>query len=217
MKRALQQVAAPEAPPPRPPSGRALKKTAIFRATIEELASADYGGLTFERVALRAGVNKTTLYRRWPTKAALVQDALMSMVERMIIEPTTGSLREDLVRIGRKKVEFATSFMGQSLHRLRLLTRPEPELAAIAKSLEALHQAKLDELAGAAVARGEVPEGTDMRLLLDMFGGALYVYLFFKNERVDDVLIARIVDRLLHGVATVPRRPARSLRGSTAR
>jgi AcrR family transcriptional regulator len=188
-----------------PPAARALKTAAIFRATVEELASTDYGGLTFERVALRAGVNKTTLYRRWADKAALVREALTSMTDEFTIEPTTGSLREDLLRIGRKNVEFASSFMGQSLQRLRLLNHPEPELAAIAKSLDARHRAKLDELAAAAVARGEVPEGTDMRLLLDMFGGALWIFLFFKNERVDDVLIARIVDRLLYGVTT-PRR-----------
>ena len=198
------RVLSKEAPPkrlaPNLVSPRELKKAAILRATIEELARADYGGLTFEQVALRAGVNKTTLYRRWPSKAALVREALTSMVEGLSIEPTSGSLREDLIRIGRKKVEFATSFLGQSLHRLRLLNHPEPDLAAIAKGLESRQQAKLAELAAAAVARGEVTAGTDMRLLLDMFGGALYVFLFFKNEPVDDVLIARIVDRLLNGV-----------------
>ena len=185
-----------------PKPNRAQKTAAIFRATLEELASADYGGLTFERVALRAGVNKTTLYRRWPEKAALVRDALTSMVDEFTLEPTTGSLREDLLRIGRKTVEFASSFMGQCLQRLRLLNHPEPELAAIAKSLDARHQAKLNELAAAAVERGDVPEDTDVRLLLDMFGGALWIFLFHKNERVDDVLIARIVDRLLYGVTT---------------
>ncbi len=50
------------------------------------------------------------------------------------------------MRVGRTMVEFSTSFEGQCLVRLRLLQHPEPELAAIAKSLQGRHIARLAAL-----------------------------------------------------------------------
>jgi AcrR family transcriptional regulator len=179
---------------------RLLREKGILRAVLEELARFDYGGLTFERVAARAGVNKTTVYRHWETKADLVRAALSSVSQSMGVGPTTGSLRGDLLRIGRNMGDFMTSFEGQCLMRLRLLQHPEPELAGIAKELHAKKLAQLAALAEAAIARGEIGRDTDITLLLDMLGGALHVRLVMKNEPVDDVVIAHIVDLLLNGV-----------------
>ncbi len=188
--------------PPERETPRSLRERAILRAVIEELARSDYGGLTFEKVAARAGVNKTTVYRHWETKVDLVRTALSSVARSMSAGPTTGTLRGDLLRIGRAMVDFATSFEGQCLMRLRLLQHPEPELAGVAKDLHAKHVAELAALAKAAVARGEVAPDIDLGLLLDMLGGALHIRLVMKNESVDDVLIAKIVDILLHGADT---------------
>lgn len=188
---------------------------------LEELARADYGGLTFERVAARAGVNKTTVYRHWETKADLVRAALSSVAQAFGPGPTTGTLRGDLLRIGRAMADFSTSFEGQSLMRLRLLQHPEPELAGIAKGLHATHLVELVALAQAAVARGEVAADVDITLLLDMLGGALHVRLVMKNEPVDHVFIARVVDVLLDGVSrskpqrmVAPRKPGKRRRPS---
>jgi AcrR family transcriptional regulator len=181
---------------------RTRREKVILRAVIEELARSDYGGLTFERVAARAGVNKTTVYRHWETKVDLVRAALSSVARSVTLGPTTGALRSDLLRIGRTMVDFATSFEGQCLMRLRLLQHPEPELARVAKDLHAEHVAALAALARAAVARGEVAPDVDLGLMLDMLGGALHVRLVMKNEPVDDVVIAQIVDILLQGAGT---------------
>jgi AcrR family transcriptional regulator len=180
-----------------------VREARILRATIEELARSDYGGLSFERVAARAGVNKTTVYRHWETKAALVRAALSVVLQSVTPEVSAGTLREDLIRVGRKMVDFSMSFAGQCLVRLRLLQHPEPELASIARDLHARHFAQLTALAQAAVQRGELPKGADFKLILEMLGGALHTRLFMKNEPVDDVLIARMVDILLCG-ATLP-------------
>jgi AcrR family transcriptional regulator len=180
--------------------GRSPREARILRAVIEELARSDYGGLAFERVAARAGVNKTTVYRHWETKADLVRAALSLVAQSIIPEVSAGTLREDLMRVGRRMVDFSTSFEGQCLVRLRLLQHPEPELASIAKDLHAKHIAQLTALAEAAIQRGEVARGVDVKLVVDLLGGALHVRLFMKNEPVDDVLIARIVDILLCGV-----------------
>jgi AcrR family transcriptional regulator len=187
------------------PSARVAR---ILRAAIEELARSDYGGLAFERVAARAGVNKTTVYRHWETKADLVRAALSQVLQSVIPEVSSGTLREDLIRIGHKVVDFSMSFEGQCLVRLRLLQHPEPELASIARDLHARHFAHLSALADAATRRGDLPKGVDFKLLLDMLGGALHSRLVMQNESVDDVLIARMVDILLCGVGASCGRPA---------
>ncbi len=193
-----------------------VREAKILRAAIEELAGSDYGGLSFERVAARAGVNKTTVYRHWETKADLVRSALTLCLRSVSPEISTGALRDDLIRVGRRMVEFASSFEGQSLLRLHLLQHPEPELANIAKELHAKHLAQLAALGEAAAARGELREGADFTLMLDMLGGTLHARLVIKNEPVDDVLIARIVDVLLRG-GSVPRDRPRKRASSGAR
>jgi AcrR family transcriptional regulator len=177
----------------------ALQERAIMRATLEELARSDYGGLSIEQVASRARVNKTTVYRHWPTKADLVRSALSSVAAAHDAGPSSGSLRRDLVTMARVMVEFASSFEGQSLIRLRLLDNPEPELAAIASTLQATNAEKRAGIIRQAIARGEVRRDADPALILDMLAGALHFLLFIKKRPVDDRLIGRIVDALLHG------------------
>jgi AcrR family transcriptional regulator len=194
------RIAAENGTPASPKERRhSPRESNILRAVIEELARSDYGGLAFERVAARAGVNKTTVYRHWETKAELVRAALSLVVQSVIPEVSAGTLRQDLMRIGRRMVDFSSSFEGQCLIRLRLLQHPEPELASIAKDLHAKHLGQLAALAEAATRRGELARTVDVKLLLDMLGGALHVRLVMKNEPVDDVLIARMVDVLLQG------------------
>ncbi len=184
---------------PRETTTRASRERAILRATIEELARADYGGLTFERVAARAGVNKTTVYRRWKTKAELVRAALTSVAQAYRPGPTTGSLRGDLFQIGRGMREFIESFEGQCLLRVRLLHHPEPELAIMAKELHERSLGDIASLGRAAALRGEIAAARDMSLLVEMLSGALHVRLVLKDEAVDDVVIARFVDTLVDG------------------
>lgn len=193
--------------PSREPSRRAVRERAILRAAIEELALADYGGLSFERVAHRAGVNKTTVYRRWETKGDLVRAALNSVAQTFRFGPTTGSLRGDLMRIGRAVREFVASFEGQCLTRVRLLQHPEPELAAMAKELHARSLGDITSLGRAAVERGELSSERDMPTLVEMLSGVLHTRLVMKGESAEDAVIARFVDVLVQGAAT-PRRTA---------
>jgi AcrR family transcriptional regulator len=190
---------------------RAQRERNILRATLEELAGADYGALSVENVARRADVNKTTVYRRWPTKADLVGSALTAVADQMAFGPSTGSLRMDLREIGRRMLNLALSLEGQGLARLGVLRRPEPELADVVARIRALRQRKLEELLATAVSRGELAKDADLALMLDMLGGLLHVRLFLKGEGADELVIARAVDVLLDGIKAAP-----STRGKTA-
>jgi AcrR family transcriptional regulator len=179
------------------------REQVILRAAITELALFDYGGLTIEDVARRAGVNKTTVYRKWPTKAELVRAALVSIFEMFSVGETTGDLRSDLRRVALSLIAFNESPEGRTLVRLRLLHHPEPGLAEIAKQLRARKVAELVTLVEAGLKRGEVAPGVDVRLLLDMLWGVLFVKLMMNMEPVDSAMLERILDMLL-GAASRP-------------
>src|SRR5262249_49741082 len=78
---------------------------AILAATLALLGDGGYRAATIEGIAARAGVGKQTIYRWWPSRAALVMEAYEQRVVGRELKPDTGSLREDvcllLVHIGR--------------------------------------------------------------------------------------------------------------------
>ena len=186
-----------------PASGRRVQELVreqqILRAAIQELALSDYGGMSIEGVARRAGVNKTTVYRKWETKVDLLRAALGSVFDSFPVGPTLGDLRSDMLRLGKQFRVFTQSVEGKSLMRLRLLQHPEPELAEIAKQLNARQSKEVRVLVEAAVARGEVSRDIDLVLLLDMLWGVLYARLEMKNEPVSDAMLEEVVDILMNG------------------
>ncbi|MGE7434686.1 TetR/AcrR family transcriptional regulator [Kitasatospora sp. NPDC001175] len=119
-----QQPVAPDqaVPPATPPRGKGRPRSAaadlaILDATREALAELGWGGLTMGDVATRAGVAKTTLYRRWPSKNELVVDAVASLFDELEMVDL-GSLRADIEAV---VAQFAT-----------LLARPETQAALLA-------------------------------------------------------------------------------------
>jgi AcrR family transcriptional regulator len=197
--------------------GPTAKKTALVRgepvvrgilaATMEELAHAGYSALRIEDVAARAGVNKTTIYRRWPTKEELVRAALLSMGDDTICAPNTGALRSDLLALARKMVAIAGSPQGRSLTRVILAEGPDSELMTIAKSLRDVHEAVPRAMIEAAESRGELAPGIDAMLLFNVIGSAIHERLFLNRESVDDSFLNSLLDLLLLG-AGPRRRPA---------
>lgn len=178
----------------------------ILTATLEELASAGYRALRIEDVATRAGVNKTTVYRRWPTKEELVRAALLSVTDEKIIPPNTGSLRGDLLALGRAVNEIQTSPVGQSLFHVFLAEGPDSELMAIARSLRSVQEGGLRAIIESAVARGELAQGTDPMLPCELLGAYLQHRMITDRASVDEAQLARVVDVILLGVLHPERR-----------
>jgi TetR/AcrR family transcriptional regulator of autoinduction and epiphytic fitness len=77
----------------------------VRRAALDELADAGYGGFTIESVAARAGVAKSTIYRHWSDKLALVADAFESSHEEMVPDTATGTARDRIVSLLRHVAE----------------------------------------------------------------------------------------------------------------
>src|ERR1700685_3368064 len=112
-----------------PPAGRGPKiRAAVLAATLAELTETGYTALTVDNVARRAGVHKTTIYRRWKNREALVADAVADRAGTAKMPfPDTGDIGTDLLRLARMTVGLMTRPDGQtvaapSLSAARLLT-----------------------------------------------------------------------------------------------
>jgi AcrR family transcriptional regulator len=198
-----------ERPPARPPKRELVRGEPVVQrvlaATMEELARVGYRALRVEDVAARAGVNKTTVYRRWPEKVELVRAALGSVAERKMVAPETGSLRGDLLAIGRNMAQLFSSPQGQSVFRMLVAEGSDAEVKDLRRALRRDRKPIPLAVMAAAVARGELSADTpeaDQRLLFQAFMGAIHHRLFFMNEPATPAFLERLVDLLLLGALT---------------
>ena len=84
--------------------------SAIFEATLDELAEVGYAKLTMERVAARAGASKASVYRRWPSRMELALDAVHHLAPDPTDLPDTGSLRGDAIAFMRTAADLLAGF-----------------------------------------------------------------------------------------------------------
>jgi AcrR family transcriptional regulator len=141
----------------------------VLAACVAELAESGYRGFRMDAVSAAAGVNKTSVYRRWPSKQQLVEAAVVWM-RRFVHDvplPDTGSLERDLVEAFRRKLSFKARVEGQAWARL-LAEKHDLEVGvAIGGAVEERSRAWY-KMVTRAIARGELPAGTQPRLLLSM-------------------------------------------------
>ena len=180
--------------------GRAARVVSdVLVATAEELSRVGYSALRVEDVAARSGVNKTTIYRRWPTKPELVGAAVRAVWESPEV-PDTGSLRNDFIASLKKTAAFAMSPIGRGLTRVIQLEFAHPELEPIARSLRADYRSLREVLVQRGIDRNELPKETDARFLSDMMTAPIFSRLFTDGESVDTAYIESVVDVVLSGV-----------------
>lgn len=173
----------------------------IFTATLELLTERGFDGLTIEGVAARSGVNKTTIYRWWPSKGALLAAAILNAPPLALDLTDTGSLRGDLIQL---------------VERLRhLLTGPQTRPLVVAGLSAAASQNELGGLLREflearlfselpiferATARGEISEDVSARTVIDLLAGALWVRLVLRADEAPERFADELVDTVLPGI-----------------
>lgn len=181
------------------PHGRAERVVEqVLHATAQELSEGGYAALRVEAVALRAGVNKTTVYRRWPTRADLVAAALAHMKQPLPDE--TGNLEDDLTSGLRAWVRFAESPLGHGLLRVLQTERGHIELEPIVRTLRAAARTRRAELVARAIERGALPPGTDAMFVADLAFSFVFARLVTCGEHVSEELLRSTVETVLAGV-----------------
>jgi AcrR family transcriptional regulator len=141
----------------------------VLDAAIVELARSGYTRFRMDEVASRAAVNKTTIYRRWPDRAALIT-ALVDRMRAPLREsplPDTGHLETDLVEAFTRRFTVGRKVDGRAWARL-LDERYRPDVEAIIGAVVAERRDEWRSMVTRSIERGELPPGTDAQLLLDL-------------------------------------------------
>jgi AcrR family transcriptional regulator len=175
---------------------------AILAAAAQLLAERGIAGMSMEEVASRAGVAKTTIYRRWTSRGALALDAFLADFLRQQPPPDTGTLRGDLLAALRAWIHSVTrTSAGPVLAGLIAETQHDPGLAEawrerVVERLRAQHKIMLDR----AVERGEIPAQTDYEIVLDLVFGAAYHRLLHGHQPLTDPFARQVVDLVVAGI-----------------
>jgi AcrR family transcriptional regulator len=161
--------------PGRPRDAR--RDEAILAATLEILKEQGYVGLTIEGVAVSAGVGRPTIYRRWPSKPALVVAALVQSTRLAIPVVDTGSLRRDLIAVQRRQVELMSSPESRRVTAgliADLATDPELAQSYVSQYL-APRRASVWQVLQRGVDRGELAADVDFAFVYDLLMGPLFM------------------------------------------
>jgi AcrR family transcriptional regulator len=187
------------------PGRRRSKRShrAILDATQQLLVERGYPAVSIEGIAARAGVGKQTIYRWWPSKAALVLEAylsgedavshpseagsvhedvraLLSWLIAVLAEPTGGGVVAGLVAELPHDADLAEGFRRDVVP-----ARREPMLAALEQGRE----------------RGEIRADADLELAVDELHGAVFYRLLLSGQPLDEAFVARLADQVLAGLA----------------
>jgi AcrR family transcriptional regulator len=176
---------------------------AILEATRELLIEQGVHGLTMEGVASRAGVAKTTLYRRYRSKHQLALAVLVDMVEQVVAVEDLGDTRAELIAFVNGAVRvLGSTLMGRVMQGLVSDLATDPELAkAFREQVVAARLAEVRRLIHKGIERGDLKTGTDYELVHEMLFGPVYYRLLLSGAPLDKNLAERIVDAVLPGLA----------------
>jgi AcrR family transcriptional regulator len=179
---------------------------AVLTATIELTGQVGYTALRVEDVARRAGVNRTTVYRRWPTKVHLIAAALRTVCGVHNVPARTGTLRAQLIEMAHDTVAVATSTAGQSVIRMLSMERGESDLEDIRAMLYRERIAYSVRAFEEAYERGELEDLSTASIALEAMFALVYRRLHLRMK-VDQASIETLVDIVLRGVSWAGPRP----------
>jgi TetR/AcrR family transcriptional regulator of autoinduction and epiphytic fitness len=169
----------------------------ILSAALALLGEVGYGGLTIEAVAARAGVGKSTIYRHWPGKLALVEDAIRTLRAGDAV-PTAGSVRERVTALLKDlAANIADSTWSTCLPAIIDAAERDPEVLAIQRRFAWERRQALVDLLAEGVAAGEVPGGADVGLLAECLIGPIMVRRLLLHEPLDPGAVPALVDQVL--------------------
>jgi AcrR family transcriptional regulator len=178
------------------PGGRTAEVTRrINEAILELMAEGGIENCTFQNVAARAGVERSTLYRRNPDRWPTIMSAVIHLADRMTGTFDTGSFRTDLI--------------GTLLNLANVLSSPlGPPLLSVAAALQGgaapgeaerfwkSRQERLAPMFEAAIGRGELPADVNRDELFAMAAGPIYFRKFIASQDIDDDFVRTVVDNI---------------------
>ena len=177
--------------------GRSARvQAAVFNATLIVLEECGYEATSIAEIAKRAGVNETSIYRRWKTREALLVEALLARTQEVIPIPDTGMLHTDILQLLYAVRSFFQSPLGEAITRLMVSTVRMPELASARQTFWKSRFSSAASVFERAVQRGELSPSVNHELLLEIILGPFYVRLLVTGQPLDDLFLQDVVDFL---------------------
>lgn len=176
---------------------------AVLEATVALLAEMGYADLSVDAIARRAGTSKPAIYRRWPSKAHLVHEAVFPLGEATEL-PDTGSLTGDVRAMVRRSADVLTTpAAGAALTGLVGEMAADPTLhAALLQRFSGILSQGLGDRLADAVARGEARPDATADELVEAVAGITFFALLTHGPALDDAWVDRTATLITRGIST---------------
>lgn len=170
------------------PGGRTARtRAAVMQAVIGELTEHGYAGTTVERVAARAGIAKTTVYRRWRSLDGLLADLMAERAQQQIPVPDEGDLGSDLRALARAVVASVRQpAIRAAMTSIVAAAVQDPAARDVLSRFLATRAATMTAITDRAARRGELPPGTDAAAVIQTVTALIYYRLFIAGEPASD-------------------------------
>jgi AcrR family transcriptional regulator len=168
------------------PGGRTARTRAAVAAAVQaELLEVGYGATTIDRIAKRAGVAKTTVYRRWGSVSQLVVDMFADAARAQIPVADTGSIEGDLRELARSSVALLLNPANRAVIDIVVSEAVHnPSARDTLTTFFAARVANASVIVRRAVERGEVPAGTDVAEVIRLVGAPYYARLYITGDPI---------------------------------
>jgi AcrR family transcriptional regulator len=178
---------------PRSPSSH----TAILTAALKLLRKKGYRSVTIEGIAAEAGVGKQTIYRWWPSKAAVVLEAFARRTADRVTMPDTGSVQGDLEVFLGQAFEMLTRESGQMVRSLMSEALLDVEFSVSMREIFiASRRRALRDILIRGIKRREIPSDVDIELVIDLVYGPMW-YRLLNNHAPLDKVFARQLSQMI--------------------
>ena len=170
----------------------------ILRAAVDELAQGGYGGTTIESIAARAGVGKSTIYRHWPDKLALIADAFETFHEQLVPDLEDLPVRDAVALLVRHVAEVVLdSTFSRCIPALIEGAERDPRVREFHHRYSADRRQAIVDLVVRGVQAGEVRGTIDPELATTTLLGAIFYRRLMTRKPLDPADAGRLVDLVL--------------------
>jgi AcrR family transcriptional regulator len=178
-----------------------VSRERVLTATLDLLMESGLGELTIDDISRRSGVAKTTIYRHWANRSALVIDACSRMTDSQETPPDTGSLEGDLRAILTSIADLlGTARWSSILPSIVDAAEHDPEFADIHSRIQRGHAAPLRAALDRAALKEEIPPAADRNAIAAALLGPLFYRRWFSREQIDAEFVEMIIRSAIAGL-----------------
>jgi AcrR family transcriptional regulator len=182
-------------------NGRSARvRQSVIESTLELIREGGIDQLTVAQVASRSGVHETSIYRRWGSREKLLVEAILDLSESDLPVPDSGSFREDLTILATELCRYLSTPLGLAV--AQLLSWPVKDLA-VAEMQGGVWRERTAAAAVVvkrAIDRGEVPENTDPRLVIELLVAPIHWRALVLKEELGPDLAVTLAKAVFDGV-----------------